>query len=58
MAKPTWKMQVGETAPEFRLRATGKGAGRGEPITHVALSDFRGKKNVVLAFVPAAFTPV
>jgi len=24
----------------------------------VRLSDFRGKKNVVLAFYPAAFTPV
>ncbi|PYV04440.1 MAG: alkyl hydroperoxide reductase [Acidobacteria bacterium] len=24
----------------------------------VTLSDFRGKKNVVLAFYPAAFTPV
>lgn len=57
-AKPIWKLEVGEPAPEFRLRATGKGAGRGEPFTHVSLADYRGKKNVVLVFFPAAFTPV
>lgn len=58
MAKPIWKLEVGEPAPDFRLRATGQGAGRGEKFTHVSLSDYRGKKNVVLAFIPAAFTPV
>ncbi len=43
-------MQPGEQAPDFELRShTGK---------TVKLSDFRGRKNVVLAFHPLAFTPV
>jgi peroxiredoxin len=41
---------VGERAPDFTLPAL-----QGEP---VKLSDFKGKKNVVLSFVPAAWTPV
>lgn len=53
-----WKMQVGEEAPEFELTATGEGAGKGGPQKKVKLSDYRGKKNVVIAFYPAAFTPV
>lgn len=53
-----WKMQVGEEAPEFELTATGDGAGKGGPQKKVKLSDYRGKKNVVIAFYPAAFTPV
>jgi len=41
---------VGETAPDFTLKdQDGK---------EVRLSDFRGRKNVVLAFFPLAFTPV
>jgi len=36
-------------APESRRARTGK---------KIRLSDYRGKKNVVLAFYPAAFTPV
>ena len=44
------KLQVGDQAPEFELYdSTG---------SLIALSDFRGKKNVVLAFYPAAWTPV
>lgn len=44
------KVQVGQMAPDFALPdITGK---------TVRLSDFRGKDNVVLSFVPAAFTPV
>ncbi len=46
MAKAIWKLAVGEEAPDFELQATGDGAGKGGP------------KNVVLAFFPAAFTPV
>ncbi len=42
-------LKVGDMAPDFTLRGTG---GR-EP---VKLSDFRGKKNVVLAFYVLAFT--
>ena len=43
-------LSVGATAPDFELRShTG---------TTVRLSDFRGRKNVVIAFHPLAFTPV
>jgi len=38
--------------------ATGNTAGKGDARRTVKLSDYRGKKNVVLAFYPAAFTPV
>ena len=51
--KPTdsvLKVKVGEAAPDFSLPSTS-----GEKIM---LSDYQGKKNVVLSFVPAAWTPV
>jgi peroxiredoxin len=41
-------LKVGDEAPDFTLPST-----QGKP---VSLSDFKGKKNVVLAFFPAAFT--
>jgi len=44
------RLQVGDMAPDFRLPDHTGG--------YVRLSDFRGKKNVVIAFYPAAFTPV
>lgn len=45
---PEPKVKVGDTAPDFTLRdQTGK---------EVKLSDFHGKKNVVLAFYVFAFT--
>lgn len=50
MARPTAKLRVGDEAPDFTLPDTA-----GKPWT---LSSFRGGKHVVLAFVPAAFTPV
>jgi peroxiredoxin (alkyl hydroperoxide reductase subunit C) len=43
-------IQVGQPAPEFTLPSV-----HGE---QVALADFRGDKNVVISFVPAAWTPV
>jgi peroxiredoxin len=48
--KETNEIRIGEEAPDFTLPShLGK---------NVKLSDFRGKSNVVLAFYPAAFTPV
>ena len=44
------KVKVGNPAPNFTLPSVS-----GEK---VSLSQFRGKKNVVLSFVPAAWTPV
>jgi len=44
------KVSVGEPAPDFTLPSV-----TGEDIT---LSQFRGKKNIVISFVPAAWTPV
>lgn len=45
---PKTHLKVGDMAPDFTLPST-----TGQP---VKLSDFKGKKNVVLAFYPAAFT--
>lgn len=56
--KPVWKVEVGDDAPDFELSATGDTAGKGAERKKIRLSDYRGKKNVVLAFFPAAFTPV
>jgi cytochrome oxidase Cu insertion factor (SCO1/SenC/PrrC family) len=44
------KLDVGDEAPDFRL-PDHKGG-------FVRLSDFKDKSNVVIAFFPAAFTPV
>ena len=44
------KVKVGEPAPDFTLPSVA-----GEEIT---LSQFKGEKNVVISFVPAAWTPV
>ena len=49
MGRPINQLHVGEEAPDFTLPST-QGA--------ITLSSYRGKKNVVLAFYPAAFTPV
>ena len=44
------KLKVGHRAPDFVLPAVSGG--------EIALSQYLGKKNVVLSFVPAAWTPV
>jgi peroxiredoxin len=43
-------LQVGETAPEFELPASGDRT--------IRLSDYRGRQNVLLAFYPFAFSPI
>lgn len=44
------KVKVGGAAPDFKLKAvSGK---------MISLQDYRGGKNVVISFVPAAWTPV
>ena len=47
-APPKTHLKVGQAAPDFSLTDT-----NGKP---VKLSDFKGKKNVVLAFYVLAFT--
>ena len=44
------KVQVGDLAPDFSLPAVGGG--------NVSLSDYRGEKNIMISFIPAAWTPV
>ena len=44
------KVKVGDRAPDFTLPAV---SGH-----KVSLSDYRGRKNVVISFVPSAFTPI
>ena len=46
----TLKVKVGDPAPDFTLPAVS-----GDDVT---LSQYRGKKHVVISFVPAAWTPV
>lgn len=43
-------LKIGDEAPDFELRSHRGGT--------VKLSDFRGRRNVLLAFHPLAFTPV
>ncbi|MCE5262151.1 MAG: peroxiredoxin [Deltaproteobacteria bacterium] len=43
-------LKVGDAAPDFTLPAVEGG--------NISLSQYRGKKNVVISFVPAAWTPV
>ena len=49
-ARPVNDLEVGEMAPDFTLPGVD---GR-----HITLSDYRGAMNVLLTFLPAAFTPV
>ncbi len=43
-------LKIGDIAPDFTLPAVEGGK--------ISLSQYRGKKNVVISFVPAAWTPV
>jgi peroxiredoxin Q/BCP len=48
MQPPKTHLKVGDMAPDFTMPSTAGGK--------ITLSGFRGKKAVVLAFFPAAFT--
>jgi cytochrome oxidase Cu insertion factor (SCO1/SenC/PrrC family) len=50
-AKPAPSLKVGDVAPDFKLQYFD-----GKDLKDVSLSDYRGKKNVVLAFYVFAFT--
>jgi peroxiredoxin len=50
-APPKTHLKVGDTAPDFTVPGRSNTTGK-----DIKLSDFRGKKTVVLAFFPAAFT--
>lgn len=43
-------LKVGERAPDFKLKSHLRG--------EVSLSDYRGRKHVVVAFYPLSFTSV
>jgi peroxiredoxin Q/BCP len=45
-------LKVGDPAPDFELPAV-----EGEQRLKIKLSDFRGKKNVVVTFHPLNWTP-
>ena len=55
---PLPSVKVGQMAPDFTARylapPDASGRRQGTPVT---LSEFRGQKNVVLAFFPSAFSP-
>jgi AhpC/TSA family len=48
---PPMKLKVGDVAPDFTLLAFD-----GKELKKVSLQDYRGKKNVALAFFVFAFT--
>lgn len=50
-APPKTSLKVGDTAPDFTITGRMNTGGK-----DIKLSDFRGKKFVILAFFPAAFT--
>ena len=50
LAGGAWAVEVGDKAPDFTLKST-----NGEKIS---LSQFRGKKHVLLEFYGADFSPV
>jgi hypothetical protein len=50
-AKPAPDLKVGDMAPDFKMQYFD-----GKDLKDVSLADYRGKKNVVLAFYIFAFT--
>lgn len=56
-APPPPAVKIGEPAPDFSLPYLVPKPDGGVETKQVALSDFKGKQNVILAFFPAAFSP-
>jgi hypothetical protein len=50
-SKPEMKLKIGDMAPDFKMQYFD-----GHELKDVTLSEYRGKKNVVLAFYIFAFT--
>lgn len=48
---PAPKLKVGDVAPDFKLQYF-----TGSDLKDISLSDYRGKKNVIVAFYIFAFT--
>ena len=55
--KGTAQLNEGDKAPDFSLPGTKGGAGHGKGFDQYTQASFPGK-HLVLAFYPAAFTPV
>jgi hypothetical protein len=54
---PAPAVKVGQHAPDFTLHYLARGAnGKYEQKT-MSLGEFKGRKSVILAFFPAAFSP-
>jgi hypothetical protein len=54
---PPPAVKVGQQAPAFTLHYLAQGPGDKYEQKTVSLADFKGKKTVILAFFPAAFSP-
>ena len=50
-AAPPMTLKVGDSAPDFTLKYF-----NGEKLSDISLKDYRGKKNVLVAFYVFAFT--
>jgi hypothetical protein len=54
---PPPSVHVGQPAPDFTLKYLGLGPNGAFEQKSVSLTDFKGKKSVILVFFPAAFSP-
>ena len=54
---PPPSVKVGQPAPVFALPQLARGADGTFSQQSLSLADFKGKKTVILAFFPAAFSP-
>ncbi len=56
-APPAPSVKVGQAAPDFSLQYLAKTPDGKYEEKRISLADFKGKKTVILAFFPAAFSP-